>query len=175
MYFIYMHKYKFIYMYIHFTMTFLYSDMTHAYRGLTHVYTYICINIYVYFACSSRYHKWSRRVRLREVMSMSTCMRVYLTVSTRNATPPKSTESKNSYSSVSRGTNAIWKELNPVHWSNPSLHNTTHSLLHVECQVILFSNLNLIGLFSTEPWQKRPRELDYWLRFEIEEMALQMQ
>jgi len=162
-------------MYIHFTMTFLYSDMTHAYRGLTHVYTYICINIYVYFACSSRYHKWSRRVRLRwGNVNVYVYACIFDGFHPKCNTPEIHRIEKFVFLGISRH-KCNWKELNPVHWSNPSLHNTTHSLLHVECQVILFSNLNLIGLFSTEPWQKRPRELDYWLRFEIEEMALQMQ
>ena len=43
-----------------------------------------------------------------------------------------------------------------------------YSLLHLECDVISISNLNLIGLFSTESG-KRDLELDLRLTFEIEE------
>ena len=51
-----------------------------------------------------------------------------------------------------------------------------YSLLHLECHLILISNLNLLGHFSTERGKSlKPTELDHRLRLEIEEMTLQMQ
>jgi len=52
----------------------------------------------------------------------------------------------------------------------------TYSLLHLECH-FLFLNLQSQSRWSlfNGTWQKGPRELDYWLRFEIQETTLQMQ
>ena len=52
-------------------------------------------------------------------------------------------------------------------------YDDMYTLLHLECHLISIPTLNLIGLFLT--WEQRPRELDYRLRCEIEEMTLQMQ
>jgi len=48
-----------------------------------------------------------------------------------------------------------------------------YGLLHLECHVVSISNLKLLGFFSTERGKRD--ELDYRLRFEYEEMTLQMQ
>jgi len=62
-----------------------------------------------------------------------------------------------------------------IHTSVFKFARLFYSTLHLECRSFLISNLNLLSLFFNGAWQKRPRELEFRLRFEIEEMTLQMQ
>jgi len=55
-------------------------------------------------------------------------------------------------------------------------YTRTHcNILCLERRLILISNLNLLGLFSTERGKRDDEELDDRLRFENEEISLQTQ
>jgi len=82
----------------------------------------------------------------------------------------------------------LWLTQVPARHRDDIIIMISYSLLHMVCLSILFSNLYLIGLFSTEliglfsteliglfSTAQRLRDLDYWLRFEIEDMTLQIQ
>ena len=77
--------------------------------------------------------------------------------------------------------NIIFEKINYNNLKNQWIYLNTwmYSQLHLECHSISISNLNLQfqshwSLFSGM-WQKKPRELDYRLRFETEQMLLHVQ